>query len=73
VVVERSGYGDWSALAWRSDFARCLAQTVLTVAVALLCATLLQQLPAAGHPGAAFEQRTQQSTGRRVRRRVDPQ
>jgi hypothetical protein len=32
VVVERSGYGDWSALASRFECARCLVQTTLAKA-----------------------------------------
>jgi len=71
VVVERSGYGDWSAQATRSDCARCLAQTVLTGVDGLRRATALRQRPAARHPGTAFDQCTQLSTGRRVQRRVD--
>jgi hypothetical protein len=62
VVVQRSSYGDWSAQAWRSGCARCLAQAALTGADGLRVATALRQRPGATGPEATFEQFTQLST-----------
>jgi hypothetical protein len=68
VVVERSGYGDWSALASRVGSARRLVGTALTNAGSLQCASSMRQRPEEGRPRAVIEQHTQPSTGRHVRR-----
>jgi hypothetical protein len=59
VVVERSGYGDWSALAWRSGCAWRFVEAAPTDKSGLRRATALQQWPAALYPGAVIKQRTQ--------------